>query len=153
VCACSISYPACKAHESYYHCSLSGINIFYLHYLINSMFLGGKKKVIKQKMYVLIYSTTQSEIFHILKRIQWHTAINIHWSSYKELLFLLDINHSSDFFIGHTKSKSVCKHSSLHTRIEIKLSAGNFYITCITFILIYPPRSWTRLHVRLWLHF
>jgi hypothetical protein len=33
----------------------------------------------------------------------------------------------SDFLIGHTKHKSVCAHSSLHTRIEIELSAGNFH--------------------------
>jgi hypothetical protein len=34
---------------------------------------------------------------------------------------------SSDFFIEHTKIKSVREHSSFNTRTEIKLSATNFH--------------------------
>ena len=107
VCACSLSYPACKAHESYYHCSLSGINIFYLHYLINSMFflVGGGSYQTENVCFD--YSTTLSEISLILKRIQWHTNINIHWFSYKVLLFLSDLNQIWIFLTDFQKNNQI----------------------------------------------
>ena len=145
VCACTLSYPACKAHSSYYLCSLSGIYIFYLYYLINSMFK--KKKVIKQKMYVLIYSTTLSEIFLTLKRIQWHTTINIHWSSYKVPLFLSDFNQNWIFF-DRFKKKLKYKISWKSTQKEFICSVQMDKQTIVTKLTVTSrnftnaPRNW-----------
>ena len=52
------------------------------HYLINGTTFRGEK-VIEHKMCVLIFFSTLSEIFLILRRIQRHTTINVHWSSWK----------------------------------------------------------------------
>jgi hypothetical protein len=49
VCVCSLSYPACKAHASYYIviCGLSGSIHIFPHYLINGTIFGKKLLNIK----------------------------------------------------------------------------------------------------------
>jgi hypothetical protein len=153
VCACSLSYPACKAHESYYHCSLSGINIFYLHYLIKSTFL--EKKVFKQKMYVLIYSATLSEILLILKRIQQHTTINIHLSSYKALLFLSDFNQNLIFLTDFQKiikyqisQKSIQKELICSMQTDKQTITTKLTVTSRNFANV--PKNWLANKLSVW---
>jgi len=50
------------------------------HYLVNVTIFW--KKVIQHKMCVLIFSTTLSETFLILKKNEWDVMVNMHRSSY-----------------------------------------------------------------------
>ena len=64
VCVCSLSYPACNAHASYYTvtCSISGSNVFFSHYFINGMIFG--KKLIDKEMCRIISSTNFNAQFN-----------------------------------------------------------------------------------------
>ena len=91
VCVCNVSYPACKAHAPYYVviCGLSGSTIF-SHIINDTIFEGGKRKVIEHEVCVLIFSTTLYETFLIIRRIQRDIVISVHRSSCK-LPFILVI--------------------------------------------------------------
>ena len=79
MCVCSLSYLACKAHALYYIISgLSGAATTLSH-----KWHDFREKVIEHKMCVLIFSTTLSETFLILRRIRQGVILNIHWSSCK----------------------------------------------------------------------
>jgi hypothetical protein len=67
VCICSLRYPACVAHAPHCH----------THYLINGPSF---KKILNIKC-VLIFSTTLSDIFIILRRIERDMIINVYLSS------------------------------------------------------------------------
>jgi len=79
----SIIYPACKANALYYTIvwGLFVSTIFFLHYFITADFR--KKKVTVHKMYVLIFSTTMTEISLILRRLQLDIIIRLHNSLHK----------------------------------------------------------------------
>jgi hypothetical protein len=66
---------------------LSGSSIFY--HIISYMALFKKKKIIEHKMCVVIFSTTLSETFLILRGIQRDIIINVHRSSNKLSVILV----------------------------------------------------------------
>jgi len=67
VCVCSLRYPACSAHVPYCHMWPAQLYIIFPHSLINGTIF--KKKVIENKMCVLIFSIT-FEHFLTLRRIE-----------------------------------------------------------------------------------
>jgi hypothetical protein len=75
---CSLSYPAYKAYAPYYIvlCGLSGCTIYFSHHLINGTVF--RKKSYSTYMCILIFVTTFSEIFLILRIIHRDIIINAH---------------------------------------------------------------------------
>jgi hypothetical protein len=84
---CSRWYPACNAHAPYSHMLPAPLYMVFQHYLINGTIFE-RKKVIEQKMCVVIFSTTFIwNIFHFKKK----------WARYdhvKYTLFLPDFNET-----------------------------------------------------------
>jgi len=76
---CSLSYPACRAHATYYIviCCPSGFTMFFTHYLINGKIL--EKKILLNVKSVLSPQLLY-EIFLIVRKVQRHTIINTHRS-------------------------------------------------------------------------
>jgi hypothetical protein len=83
VCVCNCSYPACRAHGTVLYCHLWPIWICHIfpHYVISGIIFG--KKGIDRKTCALIFSTTLSETFLILRRIKHDIIINVRRSSCK----------------------------------------------------------------------
>ena len=74
-------------------CGFPGSNIL-SHYLIN-VTIFEKKKAVKHKMCVLIFSTTLPAKFLILRRTERDMIKNVYWTSCKvPLLFLLDFHET-----------------------------------------------------------
>jgi hypothetical protein len=89
MCICSLRYPACDAHALYCQRSPARLYSIFPHYLINdTIFRGGKKKVIEHKICVLIVSTTLSETFLILRRNERDMIKNMHCNSCKESVII-----------------------------------------------------------------
>jgi hypothetical protein len=74
-------YPAYKAHAP--HCTVicnpSGCNIFF--HIISKTARISKKKFIENKMCVLIFSTSLTETFIIIRKTERDLIINLHTSS------------------------------------------------------------------------
>jgi len=89
VCICSVGYPANKMNALYYIAiwGLSGPYHIFPHYLIINRIFG--KKATEYIIYVFIFSTTLSEIFFILRRIQSDMIINVQRSSRKVPVILV----------------------------------------------------------------
>jgi len=83
------SYPACKAHASYYTatCGPSGSTIFFYIDLINGRIFG--KNVIEYNLCFGVSLKLLSEAFLILRRIQRHITINVHRASCKVPIILV----------------------------------------------------------------
>jgi hypothetical protein len=78
MCVCILCYPASKARAPYNSviCGLSGCNINFPHYLINSTIFG--KKFSEHEMCVLVLSTILSENFLSLRITERNVIINVH---------------------------------------------------------------------------
>jgi hypothetical protein len=87
-CVSSLNHPACKAHAPYYIviCGLSGSTVFFPHDLINGTIFG--KKVIENKMCVLIFCTIFFWKISNSKRI--YIGLHVKYS-----IFLSDLNETS----------------------------------------------------------
>jgi hypothetical protein len=85
---CSLAYPAWKSYASYCDviCGPSGSSIFLD---IISQTTRFSKKVIEDKMSVLVFSTTLSRTVLILRRNQRDIVINVKTSSCKVLVVLV----------------------------------------------------------------
>ena len=71
--ACGLTYSSCRVHAPYYsHLCLREV---FLPYIINGKIF--EKKVLEYKMCVLIFSTSFSETFFILRRIQQDIVVNV----------------------------------------------------------------------------
>jgi hypothetical protein len=86
-----LGYPAYKAHHYIVICGLSGCTIVFPHYVINGSIFE-KKNFFNHKMSVLIFVTTFSETFLILRRIQRDIIINGIGFHVKYLLLLSRFN-------------------------------------------------------------
>jgi hypothetical protein len=91
----SVSFK-CKARKKlllYYIviCGLCGCTIFFLHYLINGVILGGKNIEHKNVMWFCVQLL--SETFHILRRTQRDIITNVH-TVYVSILFLTEFNEA-----------------------------------------------------------
>jgi hypothetical protein len=92
VCACSLGYPASKAHAPYYIviCSLSGYTTFFhISYKRHDF----RKQVIEDKMFWFCLQRLP-EIFFTLRRTERDITKNVHRSSCKVMLFLTDFNET-----------------------------------------------------------
>ena len=78
VCVCSLSYLACNVHVPYCHLWPALLYSIFPHYVINSMVL---KKVIKYKMWVLVFSRLLSDTFVTLRRNEQDVIKQWYWSS------------------------------------------------------------------------
>ena len=83
--ACSLTYPACNAHAS--HCLRPIWLHIFRHNLINDMIF---RKTLLNIKFVLICSTTLSETFLILRRIQRGIDINVKTSSCKISVIIVE---------------------------------------------------------------
>ena len=79
---CSLSYTACNVHAPCCHLWHVWLYSIFSHYLINVTTFG---TVFEHKMCVMIFSTSFSENFLILRRIERDVIKNVYWSSCKEL--------------------------------------------------------------------
>jgi hypothetical protein len=75
-------YLACKARAQYCHLLPYRLDNILTHNPINGKIFEGKK-VTEQEMYVLVFSTTLSETFLILRRTERDTIKNVYWSPCK----------------------------------------------------------------------
>jgi len=83
VCVCSLSYPACNRHARIVFSSVAYSAPQYFPALSHKRHDFLHKKIIEETRSVLILSTTLSEIFLILRKIQRGIVINVRSSSYK----------------------------------------------------------------------
>jgi hypothetical protein len=92
VCACGLSYPACKAHSPFYIaiCGLSGSTKLFQTISKQNDFRG-KKMLLDTKCVFWFSPQLLSESFLILRRIERHFIINVHWSSRKVLRYSCQI--------------------------------------------------------------
>jgi hypothetical protein len=82
---CSCSYPACKAYGTILYCNLWPVWICHIYFFFFTVYHKWHifwKKGIEHKIYALIFSTTLSETFLILRGTK-HDSINLHRSSCK----------------------------------------------------------------------
>ena len=79
VCVYRLRYPACNAHAPYCHLWPARLYNIFPQCLINGKIFGKIKKVTKNKMCVLIFSTTLSETFFVLRRNERDMIENICW--------------------------------------------------------------------------
>ena len=94
VCTCSLMHPACNVNAPYYHLqSAWPYNTFPNHLIKDTI----KKKVIDYKMCILIFSTIMSETFLILWWTEWDMVKNVHWSSHKTPVILVQFLMKSEF--------------------------------------------------------
>jgi hypothetical protein len=94
---CSLSYPTRSAHTPCYKCHLWPAPLYNIfpHYLIKvTIFV---KKVTENKMCVLIFSTTSSEKFFILREIKQDMIINTHSFSCKLSVILVGFQQNLNF--------------------------------------------------------
>ena len=105
-----------SAHHYIVICGLSGCTIVFPHYVINGSIF--EKKIFNHKMSVLIFVTTFSETFLILRRIQRDIIINGIGFHVKYSLFLSRFNQ-----IGI--SGQIYKKKSSNTKFHESLSSGN----------------------------
>ena len=85
-----VSYPACIALAAYSNLWLiTAVPYFFRNYLINGTTFMEGKNLFEIKMYVLILSTTSSEIFVIIRKIERDIAIDSHTSSSKVFVILV----------------------------------------------------------------
>ena len=75
---CSLSYPAATEH-AHRHLRSARLYKIFLRYVINGKIF--EKKVLKQKTSVMIFSTTLSQIFLILRRNERDMIKNAYWCS------------------------------------------------------------------------
>jgi hypothetical protein len=89
VCAlCSLRYPACNAHASYYHLWPSPHYKRFPHYLINGKIFE-KKRLLNTKCVFRISLQLLSEIFFILRRTERDMIKNLYWPSCKRYSYLI----------------------------------------------------------------
>ena len=86
---CSLSYPACEAHASYYIviCGLFGCTVFFT--LSHKRHAIRGRKVIEHEMCVLFSNELLPETFIMLRRIQRVVVINVRMSSCKVPVILV----------------------------------------------------------------
>ena len=103
VCVYRLRYPACNAHAPYCHLWPARLYNIFPQCLINGKIFGKIKKVTKNKMCVLIFSTTLSETFFVLRRNERDMIENICWFEIQstDFFFFADFNEnwifSTDF--------------------------------------------------------
>ena len=106
------------------HIVLSSVTILSLLYISalsrkRHDFRGGKK-VTKHKMCVLIFSTTLSEKFIVLRRIERDIIKNLRWSLCNVASFLSEFNQTQIFPTGFQKNLSNIKfhlNPSIESRV------------------------------------
>jgi hypothetical protein len=108
VCICSLRYPACNAHTSYYHLWPALLyNIFPL-FLIKGMILG--KKVTQHKVCLSSFSTTSfwniSDIWYIYifnLQLVWHPVAAVQYTfTHKQYTEYRERNIHNNHKIKHT---------------------------------------------------
>jgi hypothetical protein len=99
-----LSYPACKAHASYYIviCGLSGCTIFFPHYLIKCTIFGELLLNVKCVFYFL-YNLCQ-ETFPILIRMQRDIIITLHVMYPPHCQILIKIVFSRQIYEKYSKN-------------------------------------------------
>jgi hypothetical protein len=99
-CVCSLTYPAFKAHASYYIviCGLSGCTIFFPIYYKQRDFLKKKKKVFKIKSVSFYFFTNFFETFLVLENYYSGIIVNVHKSSRKVPRYSCQIGRELGFF-------------------------------------------------------
>jgi hypothetical protein len=88
VCACSLSYPACKRMRSIILSSVTCLVLPHFSTLSHKR-QDCRTKFIEGKMCIFIFSTNLSQTFIILRRIQRDIIINLHASSCKVPVILV----------------------------------------------------------------
>jgi len=117
VCVCSLSYSACIAHELNFTViwSMSGCTIVF--YTVSQTVGFWKKKMLLNIKYVLIFSTTLSEKFLILRRTE-RVIINV-YRSLGQVPVILDI-----FLINLEFSRQIFEKSS-NTKFRENPASGS----------------------------
>jgi hypothetical protein len=118
VCVCSLSYPAWKAHASYYIviCGLSGCTIFST---LFHKWHDFRKNFINIKCVFWFSLQLLSETFLILRRIRRDIIINVHRCSCKVPLLLSGLNETSIFSVDFRK---ILKYQHLWKFVQCQLS-------------------------------
>ena len=103
---CSLTLPACKEHALYYSdiCGLSASAIFF-HFISQMARL--PEKIIDNTMCVLMFFTTFSETFPILRRIQRNIIINAYWHVKQPLL----LSYFNENRVFSTYFRKTLKHN------------------------------------------
>jgi len=99
---CSFSYPACSAHEPY--CLPWPAPLYIILFTLSHKRYDFRKQVTEHKMCVLIFSTTLSEPFLILRRNERGMIKNVNWSSFKVSFNLVRFQWHSNFLYRISKN-------------------------------------------------
>ena len=107
-------YPACKAHAPHCTviCNLSGCNIFF--HIISKTARISEKKVIENKMCVWIFSTSLTEIFHIIRKTERDLIINLHTSSCQVPATLVGFELNFNFLDRFSKKTQIKNCMRVH---------------------------------------
>ena len=87
---------------------------YFPHYLKNGAFSGGRGIIEHKIMCVLIFSTTFSETFFILRRIQSDIITNVHRSACKVPIILSDFNETGIFSTDFQKNAQISNFMQIH---------------------------------------
>jgi len=104
---CSLTYPACKAHVQHLYCHLWPIWLYHIfpHYLTKST--NFEEKMIEEKMCVLIFSTSLTEIFLIIRKIEEDIIINLHTTACQVAVTLVIFELNFNFLDRFSKNTQI----------------------------------------------